>query len=191
MSDNTPGFSPDAIHLQQVMAQAQCLYSESEVERALDVLATQITGVLADCNPLLLCVMNGGIILTGRLAPRLNFLLQMDYIHATRYREQLQGSDLQWRVTPATNIKGRTVLVLDDIFDEGETLAGIKSWCEGKGAAAVYTAVLVDKQHDRKTASMKQADFTALTAEDKYLFGYGMDYKGYWRNAPGIYAVNF
>lgn len=187
MSDNRP----DMQHLQQVMADAQCLYSERDVERALDTLAAQISGVLADSNPLLLCVMNGGIILTGRLAPRLNFPLQMDYIHATRYREQLQGSDLQWRVIPATSVKGRTVLVLDDIFDEGETLTGIKSWCEGKGAAAVYTAVLVDKQHDRKTAALKKADFTALTAEDKYLFGYGMDYKGYWRNAPGIYAVNF
>lgn len=187
MSDN----KPDMQHLRQVMTNAQCLFSEREVEQALDVLAAKISAALGDSNPLILCVMNGGIILTGRLAPRLNFLLQMDYIHATRYREQLQGSDLQWRVTPATDVKGRTVLVLDDIFDEGETLAGIKSWCEGKGAAAVYTAVLVDKQHDRKTASLKKADFTALTAEDKYLFGYGMDYKGYWRNAPGIYAVNF
>lgn len=189
MSDSTADLKPDVNHLQDVMDQAQCLYSESDVERALDTLATQITDVLADRNPLVLCVMNGGIVLTGRLAPRLNFLLQMDYIHATRYREQMQGSALQWRVTPATKVQGRTVLVLDDIFDEGETLAGIKSWCEGKGAAAVYTAVLVDKQHDRKTASLKKADFTALTAKDKYLFGYGMDYKGYWRNAPGIYAV--
>lgn len=181
----------DVEHLQQVMDEAQCLFSEDEVERALDDLARRISDVLADSNPLVLCVMNGGIVMTGRLAPRLKFLLQMDYIHATRYREQLQGSDLQWRVTPVTDIKGRTLLILDDIFDEGETLAGIKSWCEGKGAEKVYTAVLVDKKHERKTASLKKADFTALTAEDKYLFGYGMDYKGYWRNAPGIYAVNF
>jgi hypoxanthine phosphoribosyltransferase len=144
---------------------------------------------LSQCNPLLLCVMNGGIILTGRLATRLKFPLQMDYIHATRYREALQGADLQWRVTPATSIADRTVLVLDDIFDEGETLAGIKDWCEARGAQKVYTAVLVDKQHQRKSTRLKQADFTALYAEDKYLFGYGMDYKGYWRNAPGIYAV--
>ncbi len=191
MSERTPDLRPDMTHLQQVMDQAQCLYSEADIEHALDALATQITEVLAGRNPLVLCVMNGGIVLTGRLAPRLNFLLQMDYIHATRYREQMQGSDLQWRVTPATSLKGRTLLILDDIFDEGETLAGIKSWCEGKGAQAVYTAVLIDKQHDRKTAELKKADFTALTAEDKYLFGYGMDYKGYWRNAPGIYAVNF
>ncbi|WP_281201750.1 hypoxanthine-guanine phosphoribosyltransferase [Pseudohongiella acticola] len=178
-------------HLQQVMDEAQCLYTGRDIDQALDALASQISEVMADQNPLVLCVMNGGIVLTGQLVPKLNFLLQLDYIHATRYREQLQGSDLQWRVTPATEVKGRVVLVLDDIFDEGETLAGIKSWCEGKGASAVYTAVLVDKQHDRKTATLKKADFTALTAEDKYLFGYGMDYKGYWRNAPGIYAVNF
>jgi len=176
--------------LNSVMNSAQCLYDETQVEAALDRLAAAISAELSDSNPLVLCVMNGGIILTGRLATRLNFPLQMDYIHATRYREALQGADLQWRVTPATSLAGRVVLVLDDIFDEGETLAGIKDWCEANGSKKVYTAVLVDKQHDRKTAYLKQADFTALYAEDKYLFGYGMDYKGYWRNAPGIYAVN-
>ncbi|MEX2335607.1 MAG: hypoxanthine-guanine phosphoribosyltransferase, partial [Pseudohongiella sp.] len=162
------GKNTDLVHLQRVMDNAACLYTENQVEQALDEMAVQISAVLADKNPLVLCVMNGGIVLTGRLAPRLNFLLQMDYIHATRYREQLQGSDLQWRVTPATDVKGRIVLVLDDIFDEGETLAGIKSWCEGKGAEKVYAAVLIDKLHDRKTASLKKAYFTALTAEDKY-----------------------
>lgn len=176
--------------LNAVMNNAQCLYDEAQVETALDRMAQEISEQLSASNPLVLCVMNGGTILTGRLATRLKFPLQMDYIHATRYREALQGADLQWRVTPATSLAGRIVLVLDDIFDVGETLAGIKDWCEANGAKQVYTAVLVDKQHERKTANLKQADFTALYAEDKYLFGYGMDYKGYWRNAPGIYAVN-
>ena len=176
--------------LNAVMNNAQCLHDEAQVEAAIDRLAAQISADLSASNPLVLCVMNGGIVLTGRLVTRLKFALQIDYIHATRYREALQGADLQWRVTPVASLDGRTVLVVDDIFDEGETLAAIQQWCEENGALKVYTAVLVDKQHDRKTAQIKQADFTALFVEDKYVFGYGMDYKGYWRNAAGIFAVD-
>lgn len=176
--------------LNAVINNAQCLHDEAQVEAAIDRLAAQISAELSASNPLVLCVMNGGIVLTGRLVTRLKFALQIDYIHATRYREALHGADLQWRVTPAASLDGRTVLVVDDIFDEGETLAAIKQWCEDNGAHKVYTAVLVDKQHDRKTARIKQADFTALFVEDKYVFGYGMDYKGYWRNAAGIFAVD-
>lgn len=179
----------DAQTLNTVLQQARCIYTEQEIAQALDTIAADITSRLKDKNPLLLCVMNGGVIFTGHLAPRMRFPLQMDYIHATRYREQLTGADLHWRVTPATSLQDRVVLVLDDIFDEGETLSAIKHWCEAQGAAEVLTAVLIDKQHNRKTAALKQADFTALTSDDYYLFGYGMDYKGYWRNAPGIFAV--
>jgi hypoxanthine phosphoribosyltransferase len=175
--------------LTAVYNNARCLHSTNDIARALDDIAGRITSQLADSNPVLLCVMNGGLIFTGQLATRLHFPLQMDYVHATRYREQLSGAELHWRVTPAPVLRGRTVLILDDIFDVGETLSAIKTWCEDQGAASVYTAVLIDKQHNRKTAALKKADFTALYAEDFYLFGYGMDYKGYWRNAPGIYAA--
>ncbi|TFH72326.1 hypoxanthine-guanine phosphoribosyltransferase [Gammaproteobacteria bacterium LSUCC0112] len=179
----------DQATLHSVFTNARCLFSAQDIARAMDAMANDISTALRDTNPVLLCVMNGGVIFTGQLATRLQFPLQMDYVHATRYREQLSGADLHWRVIPATSLQGRTVLVLDDIFDEGETLSAIKLWCENEGAEKVYTAVLVDKQHNRKTAALKHADFTALYAEDFYLFGYGMDYKGYWRNAPGIYAV--
>lgn len=179
----------DNTTLVSVLDNARCIFTEQQIAAALDEMAVQITTELADKDPLVLCVMNGGIVLTGHLAPRLRFPLQLDYVHATRYREQLTGADLHWRVTPATPLKDRVVLVLDDIFDEGETLSAIKDWCHNQGACSVYTAVLIDKKHNRKTARLKQADFTALYADDYYLFGYGMDYKGYWRNAPGIFAV--
>lgn len=179
----------DPVKLAAVLSNARCLFSEADIARALDLMAEQISSLLSDSNPVLLCVMNGGVIFTGQLATRLHFPLQMDYVHATRYREQFTGADLYWRVTPATVLKDRTVLILDDIFDVGETLSAIKTWCKNAGATKVYTAVLIDKQHNRKTAELKQADFTALFADDFYLFGYGMDYQGYWRNAPGIYAA--
>lgn len=175
--------------LNQVLAQASCLYTEQHVDNVLDQMAKQITASMAQFNPLVLCVMNGALVITGKLIPRLKFPLQLDYLHATRYREALSGTDLQWKVYPSMPMQGRHVLIIDDILDEGETLAQISQYCEKQQAASVRTAVLVDKQHDRRSDLFPVADFTGLYADDRYLFGSGMDYKGYWRNALGIYSI--
>lgn len=185
----TSKHDPDLSTLQEVMDQADCLYSSEAVEQALDRLAEEIDRQLHDLDPVLLCVMNGGLVLSGGLLTRLNFPLQLDYVHASRYREQLSGAELLWKVYPSVELIGRHVLLVDDILDEGETLARICRYCREQGVASVHTAVLVDKQHERKHPEARQADFTGLPIPDRYVFGYGMDYKGYWRNAPGIYAV--
>lgn len=176
------------LEVKQIQSRARCLYTEDEVETALDRMAEQITAQLHEQNPILLCIMNGGIIVTGKLATRLDFPLQIDYLHATRYREKTTGEELQWKSYPAQSLKGRVVLLLDDILDQGTTLEMIIAYCQQQGVERVYTAVLLDKQHDRKTSNLI-ADFTGLKVEDYYLYGYGMDYKGYLRNAPGIFAI--
>ena len=173
---------------QLVQANATCLYSQREVEDVLDGMAEQINRSLESANPLLLCVMNGGLIITGRLLPRLSFPLQVDYCHASRYRNRTSGTDLEWKQHPHCDLRGRTVLILDDILDEGATLEAIAQYCLDTGAERVLIAVLVVKNHDHKLSKI-EADFVGLTSPDRYLFGYGMDYKGYLRNANGIYAV--
>ncbi len=175
--------------LNQVMAEADCLVDEDRVYAAIDTMAQQITDRLKDTNPLLMCVMNGGLILTGQLLPRLHFPVQAEYLHATRYRQETTGGILEWKLRPEADMQDRTVLIVDDILDEGTTLCAIADYCKAHGAREVLTAVLVDKQHDRKARPDLKADFTGLDVEDRFLFGFGMDYKGYWRNAPGIYAV--
>ncbi len=174
---------------QRVLQEARCLFTAQEVEEALDRMAAAISSELADTNPVILSVMTGAVVVTGKLLPRLSFPLQVDYLHVSRYRERLTGTDLQWKAYPTLPLRGRTVLIVDDILDEGDTLAGIINYCLQEQAASVRCAVLVDKQHNRRTPLLPQADFTGLVAPDSYLFGYGMDYKGYLRNAPGIYAV--
>lgn len=179
----------DILHIQQVFDEADCLCTESEVEAAIDRIAAQLNAQLKDRNPLFYCVMNGGLVFAGRLLPRLHFPLQVDYMHATRYRQETSGGELGWKVKPEHSPKGRCVLIVDDILDEGHTLAAIIDYCKKEGAAEVFTAALVDKKHDRKAYPNMKCDFTGLEVADRFLFGYGMDYKGYWRNAPGIYAV--
>lgn len=169
-----------------VKQQALLLHSAEEVEAALDSMAAAITDKLQDSNPLVLCVINGGIIATGKLLPRLDFPLNLDSVHASRYRNATSGSDIHWLFKPTTPLAGRTVLVVDDILDEGHTLQAIVEYCQEQGASAVYTAALFDK--DLQITKPIKPDFIGLTVANHYLFGYGMDYKGYLRNAPGVYA---
>ncbi|MCB1836008.1 MAG: hypoxanthine-guanine phosphoribosyltransferase [Alcanivoracaceae bacterium] len=176
-------------HMQQVRDNARELYNMAQVDAAITRLANELTGAYSDKNPLLLTVMNGGVVLAGKLVPQLPFPLEMDYLHATRYRGETSGGNIEWIVTPTTPMLDRHIIILDDILDVGSTLVSIIEACKAQGAASVATCVLVDKKHDRKAVPGLKADFTGLVAEDAYLFGCGMDYKNYWRNAPGIYAV--
>lgn len=188
MSRPDANASPSLTHMRDVMDNADCLIAQSEVERALDRMADAITRDLGDRSPVFYCVMNGGLITTGHLLPRLGFPLEVDYLHATRYRGGIRGGELFWRVSPEIPMAGRDVVIVDDILDEGATLAAILDYCRQAGAASISTAVLVDKQHDRKALPGLRADYCGLEVADRYVFGFGMDYKGYWRNAPGIYA---
>ncbi len=170
------------------MTSAERLFDRSQIEAALDRMAAQIISVLKGSNPLALCVMNGGLVTAAHLLMRLNFPLQLDYIHVTRYLGQTRGGEIQWHKKPAFPLKGRVVLLIDDILDEGHTLAAILDYCRTQGSARTYAAVLVDKHHDRKQPGAR-VDFVELTVEDRYVFGFGMDYKDYLRNLPAIYAV--
>ncbi len=172
---------------QQILAEAQQLYSQADVELALDKMAAEITARLASANPIILCVLNGALIPLGHLLTRLTFPLRHDYIHASRYRGEISGNDLKWIGRPSISLQDETILIFDDILDEGVTLAEIVKSCGEAGAKAVYTAVLVEKRHARGNGFI--ADFVGLEVEDRYVFGFGMDYKGYLRNAAGIFAV--
>ncbi len=175
--------------MQQVKQRANCLVSAVVVQQQIQRMAQEITAVLADKNPLILTVMKGGFIFTGHLLTLLDFPLEVDYLHATRYANQLSGQHLIWKAEPDIALDNRYVLVVDDILDEGTTLAEILHALESQGAAKIYTAVLVNKQHQRKARPNWTPDFMGVEVEDRYLFGFGMDYKGYWRNANGVYAV--
>ena len=167
---------------------AECLHDAGAVHQALDRMAMEITGLLGESLPVILCVLNGGIIPAGHLLTRLGFPLETGYLHATRYRGKTRGADMHWLCEPSIELRERTVLIIDDILDEGLTLADIVDYCERSGADQVYSAVLVQKQHQRCAAGVS-ADFVGLQVEDRYVFGWGMDYKGYLRNMDGIYAI--
>ncbi len=174
--------------LDQVRATARCLVDRAAIDQACDRMAVEITEKLSQTNPLLLGVMNGGIVPLAMLLMRLEFPLQVDYAHLTRYGMRTTGGELRWIRRPPSAVNGRTVLVVDDLLDHGITLQAISDACYELGAANVLTAVLITKQVEAR-AGLESTDFSAVTVPDEYIFGYGMDYKTYLRNAPGIFAV--
>jgi hypoxanthine phosphoribosyltransferase len=157
------------------------------VAEAVSRMAREITSALAGSFPLVLCVMRGAVIFAGQLLPQLKFPLELDYLDLTRYRNTTRGGDTRWRMKPGTAVTGRTVLVLDDILDEGHTLAEVREKLLAAGASRVFYAVLTEKDTGR--AKPVRADFVGLRVPDRYVFGCGMDVGGLWRNLPDIYAV--
>lgn len=175
--------------INDVMNKATCIYTQVEVEAALDHMAKEMNEKLREKNPIFLTVMIGGFIPLGHLLTRLNFPLEVNYVHATRYRSGLSGGQIEWKIKPPASVEGRTVVVVDDILDGGITLRAILDEVKAMNAKEVFSAVLVDKHKKRVEGGLSNADFVGLNVEDQYVFGFGLDYREYLRNAPGIYVV--
>lgn len=177
----------EAVEARQIFAEAELICSAAEIDSAIARLAGEITTRLQDTHPLVLTVMSGAVIFAGQLLPKLPFPLECDYVHATRYGNTTSGSDLAWLAQPRMPVAGRTVLVLDDILDEGITLAAIKARLLQQGAIACFVAVLAEKELGK--AKPIAADFCGVKVPNRYVFGCGMDVRGAWRNLPAIYAL--
>ena len=178
---------PDVQQAWEFLKRSDPVASAAQVAAAIQRLAGEIEAKLGASYPLVLAVMGGAVVFAGQILPLLRFPLDFDYIHASRYGDATRGSGIQWRVSPPGLAKGRSVLVLDDILDHGETMAAIRARLLELGAESVYSAVLVDKVLDKKKPI--RPDFVGLTIPDRFVFGCGMDAKGYWRNLPEIRAM--
>lgn len=171
----------------QLLAESELIHSAQAITQAIEKLAVEIEKALGQSNPLVMCVMGGAVVFSGQLLPHLAFPLAFDYVQASRYHGETQGTEITWRVQPTENVKGRTILLLDDILDEGHTLAAIREKCLALGALDVKIAVLVEKTLNKQKPV--KADFVGLSVPNRYVFGCGMDVYGWWRNLPSIHAL--
>ena len=177
----------NAEEARQILDEADLIHSAQAVAQAVARVAGAVSEQLGDSHPVVLSVMGGAVVFTGHLLTQLHFPLEFDYVHVTRYGAATAGGELRWIATPRMALIGRTVLVVDDILDEGITLKAIRERVLELGAAACYTAVFADKLTGREKPIA--ADFVGLSLPNRYVFGYGMDVKGAWRNLPAVYAV--
>ena len=178
---------PDASSAWTLLRESEIVAAAEEVQAAVRRLAGEIERALGERYPLVLVVMGGAVVFAGQILPLLRFPLEMDYVHVSRYGGETQGSAVQWRVRPNEQVKARTVLVLDDILDHGETMNAIRNRLLELGAQSVHCAVLVEKVLNMKKPIVP--DFVGLKIPNRFVFGCGMDAKGYWRNLPEIRAM--
>lgn len=175
--------------LEDVLRRSECLITQAQIEAAYDKLAAQLNLHYHGLDPLVLVVMTGGLIPAGHLLTRLSFFHRMDYVHATRYHENKGCHDLIWkRIPEAEAIRDQHVLLIDDIYDEGLSLFLITQKLKEFQPQSLKSCVLLDKQHNRKVPDF-HADFIGCSVIDRYIYGCGMDYHGYLRHLPGIYAL--
>ena len=168
---------------------ARRLYSAREIARALQRMARAITAELAGEDPVVLAVMHGGAFAAVELSKRLRFPYDFDFVHVTRYARGTRGGDVEWRVRPSAALKGRTVLVVDDVLDRGHTLRALGAELRRIGVARQRTAVLVVKRIAGRRARPK-VDYVGVEVDDVYVFGCGMDYRGHWRGLTALYALD-
>ncbi|MBD8898352.1 hypoxanthine-guanine phosphoribosyltransferase [Rhodanobacter sp. DHG33] len=181
MNDKTPS-------LRDALANADVLFERAELETVIADLGRRIDTALDGERAVFLTVMNGALMFAGQLALSIRTDLEFDYVHATRYRGATSGSELHWLREPAVDLAGRTVLLVDDILDEGHTLKAVRDDCLRRGAKRVLIASLCCKKHDRLVEGIA-ADFNGVVLPDRYVFGYGMDYHEQGRNLAAIYAL--
>ncbi len=175
--------------IHEVIARSELVIDRVDIERAIDDMAEKIRKDLHGQFPVFLTLMHGGLFFAARLGLALGFDAEFDYLHATRYRGEMTGSGLAWLHRPATIIEGRTVILVDDILDEGHTLKAVRDWCEDQGAIKVKIAVMATKHHNRCVHGLK-ADYSGFMVPDRYVYGYGMDMNEHGRNLPAIYALH-
>jgi len=179
----------DRPELSSALARAECVHDRETLARAIARIGAEVDRTLRGEPAIFLTVMQGALVFAGQLATTIGSALDFDYVHATRYRGTTSGGELAWIKRPALALAGRTVLLVDDILDEGHTLKAIRDWLVGEGAARVYIVVLCEKKHERRVPDIT-ADFCGVEVPDRYVFGYGMDYHEQGRNLPAIYAVD-
>lgn len=179
--------NPSAEEAWRILERADVVCSAECVAVEVTRVAREISDKLEKRQPLVLGVMRGSVLFAGQLLPQLRFPLHFDYLDVTRYRSTTSGGEITWKVSPGTAVAGRVVLVIDDILDEGQTLASVRTKLLDAGASEFYSAVFAQKETGR--AKPIAADFVGITVPDRYVFGFGMDVYGMWRNLPAIYAL--
>jgi len=175
--------------LQEIKENSDLIFSASQIKTAVEKMGLEMEARIQHKNAILLCVMNGGIIVTSDLLRCMDCDVRLDYLQVARYRDKTVGGSLHWLKEPQFSMENQTIVLVDDIYDEGYTMEELVSYCKKHGAKEVVTAVLLFKKKTSQQVGLKP-DIYGLEVEDRYVYGYGMDYKGYLRNVPAIYAIS-
>ncbi len=168
---------------------ARLLFPASRVTEALDAMALKATALVGGFQPIVLIVLTGGLYAGVWLTERLDFALEVDFVRVSRYRSGMDSGSLKWLYKPCIPPAGRTVLLVDDVWDEGITLTAIQDWLLREGASRVVSAALIWKERGSISQPARGPDVHGLRAGAEWLIGCGLDLDGQWRHLPAVYAL--
>jgi hypoxanthine phosphoribosyltransferase len=161
------------------------LYSKEEIDRRMDELAEQLTAEYKDQRPLIISVMTGAVLFTVDMIKRMDIMAKLDFIDVSSY---FGGTSSTGKVKLVqdlkSDVKGRSIIIMEDIVDTGHTLKYLIDLLNERGAKSVKVCTLLDKPEGRQVEV--KADYVGFNVPNEFLVGYGLDYKGYYRNLPYV-----
>lgn len=161
------------------------LYSEEEIQNTIAKLADQLSAEYKDKDPLILCVLTGAVLFTVDLIEKMDIMAQMDFIDVSTYfGGTATTGELKLIHDMTKDVKGRNVLITEDIVDSGRTLQYLVNLLKKRGAKSVKTVSLLNKPEGREFDV--NVEYYGFKVPNEFLVGYGLDYKGYYRNLPYV-----
>jgi hypoxanthine phosphoribosyltransferase len=164
---------------------ARVLYHEDEILTRIDELARVLTDEYQDKNLTVIAILNGSFVFMADLLRRIPLPIQVDSLSVSSYRGTQSTGHIHFRQNSLADVRGRHVLILDDILDSGRTLKAIKARLEGEsGVLSVRSCVLLRKCVQRDVEIC--ADHVGFDIPDEFVVGYGLDYNERYRNLPYV-----
>lgn len=161
------------------------LYSRQDIEDAIDRLSTQLTEEYRDKRPIIISVLSGAILFTVDMIEKMDIMAQLDFIDVSTYFGGTASTGKLKLIHDLNkDVKDRNVLIMEDIVDSGHTLSFLIDLLKKRGAKSVKTVSLLDKPEGREYDVT--VDYYGFKVPNEFLVGYGLDYKGYYRNLPYV-----
>lgn len=161
------------------------LLSEEQIDKRVGEVAEEIAREYRGKNPLLVGILKGSIIFFADLVRKLDFPVEMDFMAVSSYGASTESTgQILIKKDLSVDIKGKNVIIIEDIVDSGNTLYNLRAHLGTRGAESVKIAALLNKPSRRKVDL--QPDYKCFDIEDNFVVGYGMDYAEKYRNLPYI-----
>ena len=168
----------------------EILYTKDEIHKRVVELGKQITNDYKDKTPIFVCVLTGSFIFMADLVREVNLSLTVDFMSVSSYKNGMVSTgDVEIQKDLTQSIRGRDVIIVEDIVDTGLTLYRLKELLSSRGPSSIRICTLLDKPSSRIKTELV-VDYIGFQIPKKFVIGYGLDYAGKYRNLPHIAIVN-
>jgi hypoxanthine phosphoribosyltransferase len=165
------------------------LFSREQIERRVAEMAKQISTDFADTELIALCVLKGAVFFCADLVREMTMDVALDFIQVSSYGNQKYSSGVVTILKePQLDMRGKSVLIVEDIIDSGLSIREVNSYIESRGAARVATASFLDKPKARKVPFTP--NYVGFEIEPQFVIGYGLDFAEKYRNIPEVQVLS-